>query len=131
MLYKLNGKNVKIPDAEIDKLMKFHNLSKNEAIQLYLEDEGLIKNDEVEKLSKQAKTNKIKHEAYTNKSKQKRERKPKEDTTKENLISSLYKFLTYCQYENVTIENKTKIITFSIGDEKYKLDLIRQRGGKS
>lgn len=131
MLYKLNGKNVKIPDTEIDKLMKFHNLSIDEAIQLYLEDEGLIKNDEVEKLSKQAKTNKIKHEAYTDKPKQKRERKPKEDTTKENLISSLYHFLINSQYENVTIENKTKIITFLIGDEKYKLDLIRQRGKKS
>ena len=40
MTYNLNGKNIRIPDAEIDKSMKLLGISHDEAVQMWLEDEG-------------------------------------------------------------------------------------------
>ena len=58
MTYTLsNGKTVRIPDKEIEKNMKILEISKDEAILLYLEDEGYIENAEQEALCKKAKEN--------------------------------------------------------------------------
>ena len=46
MLYELpNGKKVKIPDVEIEKSMKALELTKDEAIEMWLEDEGYLDNE--------------------------------------------------------------------------------------
>ena len=37
MTYNLNGKNIRIPDAEIDKSMKLLGISHDEAVQMWLE----------------------------------------------------------------------------------------------
>lgn len=61
----------------------------------------------------------------------KRERKPNEQ--KGALIQALYNFFTEkCELsvENVEIVNKEKLITFKLGDENYKLDLIQTRKPK-
>lgn len=131
MLYKLNEKNIKIPDKEIESLMKNYELTKEEAVKMWLEDEGKLKNEEIEKITKQAKANKaVKHEAYSDKPKQKRNRPQKEDPEKENVILMLSKFLIDNGFQDVTIENKSKIITFAGTDGKYKLDLSRKNGSK-
>lgn len=85
---------------------------------------------EVQELETKAKENKIKHGA---KSETKKERKPKErkpDIEKEELIQDLAEFLKYNSTENVVITNKTKLIEFDLGENHYKLDLIRQRKKK-
>ena len=86
MKYDFNGKTINIPDAELEKSMKLLGLSKEEAIEMYLEDEGYLENEEVEELTKKAKANKINHEAKADKPRKavKRERKP--DVEKENII---------------------------------------------
>lgn len=58
----------------------------------------------------------------------KRERKA--DTTKEGVIQQIADFLTENGYANVEIVNKSKLITFKIGTDTYKFDLIRQRQPK-
>jgi hypothetical protein len=58
----------------------------------------------------------------------KRERKA--DTTKEGVIQQIADFLTENGYADVEIVNKSKLITFKIGTDTYKLDLIRQRQPK-
>ena len=63
MTYNLNGKNIRIPDAEIDKSMKLLDLSHDEAVQMWLEDEGYLENEVVKELTAKAKVNKINHEA--------------------------------------------------------------------
>ena len=63
MRYDFNGKVINIPDAEIEKSMKLLDLSKEEAIQMYLEDEGYMENEEVEALTAKAKANKVNREA--------------------------------------------------------------------
>lgn len=129
MTYNFNGKSVLIPDAEINKSVKLLGISRDEAIQMWLEDEGYLENEEVEELTAKAKVNKINHEAKASKPRKsvKRERKPDEE--KENLIEILANCLKTAGFE-AKIVNKSKIIEFNVGANHYKLDLIKQRPPK-
>lgn len=129
MTYNLNGKSIRIPDAEIEKSMKLLDISYDEAIQMWLEDEGYLENETVEELTAKAKVNKINHEAKSDKPRKsvKRERKPDEE--KENLIEILANCLKNAGFDT-EITNKSKIIEFNVGENHYKLDLIRQRSSK-
>jgi hypothetical protein len=129
MTYNLNGKNIRIPDAEIDKSMKILGLTKDEAVQMWLEDEGYLENEVVEELTAKAKENKVSREAKSDKPRKvvKRERKPDEE--KENLIEILSNCLKDNGFE-VNVTNKSKIIEFNVGENHYKLDLIKQRPPK-
>lgn len=133
--YKLsNGKVVRIPMEEINKQMRLLKLSKDEAIQMYLEDEGYLENEEQEALERKAKENRITatiHQAKAEyKEKTQRERVKKDDPTKEGIIKAIAEMLPSVNAENVEIVNAGKLITFTIGTDKYKLDLIRQRPPK-
>jgi hypothetical protein len=130
MNYNFNGKNIRIPDAEIQNSMKVLGLSRDEAIQMWLEDEGYLENAEVEALTAKAKENKaVVHEAKSGKPRKtvKRERKPDEE--KENLIEILANCLKNAGFE-AEITNKSKIIEFNVGENHYKLDLVKQRPPK-
>lgn len=129
MNYNLNGKTIRIPDAEINKSMKLLKISHDEAVQMWLEDEGYLENEVVEELTAKAKENKVSHEAKADKPRKtvKRERKPDEE--KENLIKILADCLESHDFE-VKITNKSKIIEFNVGENHYKLDLIKQRPPK-
>jgi hypothetical protein len=127
MNYKFNGKNINIPDSEIQNNMRLLDISKEEAIQMWLEDNDYLENEIVIELTKKAKTNKaVDHGAKADKERKpvKRERKP--DTEKENLIEILANCLKNAGYD-AEITNKSKIIEFKVGENHYKLDLIRQR----
>ena len=129
MNYNLNGKTIRIPDSEINDYMKSLEVSRDEAIKVWLEDEGYLENEVVEELTKKAKENKINHEAKSEKPRKvtKRERKPDEE--KENLIEILANCLKNAGFET-KITNKSKIIEFNVGENHYKLDLIKQRPPK-
>jgi nucleoside diphosphate kinase len=129
MIYNINGKNINIPDATLEKSMKVLKLSKDEAIQMYLEDEGYMVNETVEELTAKAKVNKINHEAKSDKPRKpvKRERKP--DIEKEKIITILAETLEKEGF-SVEIANKSKLIEFNIGENHYKLDLIKRRPPK-
>ena len=128
MVVNFNNKKIQIPDTEIEKSMKILEISQEEAIQLWLEDNDYCENEEVENLTKKAKDNKaVQHSAKSTKPKAttKRERKP--DIEKEDIIHKLAAFLAENGYSSVKITNKSKLIEFQIGENHYKLDLIRQR----
>lgn len=131
MLYELNGKKIKIPDDEIKRGMEFLGLSKSEAIQMYLEDEGYLDNPYVDELTAKAKEAKISHDAKSEKPRKNagkpRERKPDEE--KEKLIDILANALIAEGFE-AKVTNKSKIIEFSIENRHYKLDLIKNRPPK-
>lgn len=135
MIYTLpSGKKVKIPDKEIENNMRVLELSKEEAIQMWLEDEGYEENEEQEALTQKAKENKITatiHEAQSDSAKQKGRKKGerKEDPDKEMIISELSSFLTKI-VENVQILNVGKLISFSFNGENYELDLKKKRKPK-
>ena len=129
MIYCLNDKKITIPDAEIDKNVELLDISIDEAVQMWLEDEGYLKNAEVEELTAKAKQNKVHLNAHSDKPRKatKRERKPDEE--KENLIQM---FTECLQNAGIVAEivNKSKIIEFNVGENHYKLDLIKQRPPK-
>lgn len=131
MRYTFEGKTITIPDAELEKSIKLLNISKDEAIQMWLEDNNYCENEEIEILTAKAKENKaVQHGAVNiNKSKTatKRERKP--DVEKEEIISKLAEFLETIG-TSVKITNKSKLIEFEIGENHYKVDLIKQRPPK-
>ena len=59
MRYNFNGKSINIPDAELEKSIKILGMTKEEAIEMWLEDEGYLDNEEQAELEQRAKENKI------------------------------------------------------------------------
>lgn len=134
--YKLpSGKVVRIPMAEINKSMALLGLTKDEAIQMYLEDEGYLENEEQTALERKAKENRITatiHQAKSTEVKQKtqKERVKKADPTKEGIIKAIAEMLPDLNATDIVIVNEGKLITFKIGADEYKVDLIRKRPPK-
>ena len=133
MRYKLNEKKeIRIPDEDIQRLMSTMKLDQDEAIQLWLEDEGYLINEEQEELCKKAKENKVKNIGERKAPivlKNKKEKVVKDNPTKEMVISEIAKILPAFA-TNIKIENKAKLITFNIGDDEFKLDLVQKRKKK-
>lgn len=125
-----SGKKVRIPNEEIDRIVKGLEVDREEAKLIWLEDEGYIENAEQMALDKKAKDSKITatiHEAKAEKPKAQRkkvERKP--DENKENLIKQLAETLESIA-DNVEIINIGKLISFELNGEKFELDLKRKR----
>ena len=134
MNYNFNGKNIRIPDADIERSMKMLELTKEKAIQVWLEDEGYLENEEQEELCKKAKENRITatiHEASAiNKKKTQRERVRKENPIKEMVIAEIAKILPNFGAENVQVLNIGKLISFTIGENTYEIDLKQKRKPK-
>lgn len=139
MNYNFNGKNIKIPDNEIEKNMRILEISKDEAVQMYLEDEGYLTNETVEELTKKAKENgtaKVKAKSTKARKPVKRERKPDEekeliiDILANTLIEKSEEKVINIDINSVKVLNKSKIIEFSIENNHYKLDLIKKRPPK-
>jgi hypothetical protein len=129
--YKLeNGKIIRISEKTIENLMTQLGLDREDAIQVYLEDEGYEINEEQEELTQKAKDNRVTatiHKAEAKKKERKKvERKPNPD--KEFLISMLAEDLDRCEdCDNIKVENVGKLITFEYKGKKFKLDLIETR----
>lgn len=133
MRYTLeNGKSVNIPDAEIEKNMKLLEISKEDAIEMWLEDEGYLDNEEQNELDEKAKKVKINHGASAVDKTQK-EKKPRQKVAsdeKQGLFSEIFSTLTEIYGENAKIEKENKLILVKIGEKCFKVDLIEQRTPK-
>ncbi len=131
MIYELNGKNIRIPNDVIEKNQRILEISKDEAIQLWLEDEGYLENAVVEELTAKAKENKsVQHDAKSTTPRKKAVRERKPDVEKEKLVEILANALKNAGI-SAEITNKSKLIEFSIGENTYKLDLIKKRAKKA
>lgn len=134
MYYDLNGKKIRIPDNDIQRIMTGLKVNKEEAIAIYLDDEGKTQNAEQNALDEKAKKAdiSIRGQAYNfDKKKQKtqKERVRKENPTKEGIIAKLAETLNEMA-EDVTIVNAGKLITFTLDGKNFKLDLVQSRTKK-
>lgn len=135
MIVKVKNKEVKVPDEEIKNLMDKLELTEQEAIQTWLEDEGYEVNEEVERLTAKAKANgtaRINARANVENKKTTRERKA--NPVKEEIIQILANALKNSQnlpINAIKIENVGKIITFKVENREFKLDLIEKRQKKA
>ena len=139
MKYELpNGKNINIPDAEIEKCMKFLDLSKEEAIEMWLEDEGYLENEEQEALVKKAKDSGILHTIHGARADKKETKKqaPRtvkvSDEKKELFAEIVANLECFAEETNgkVRVEKENKLIIFEINEKTFKIDLIEQRAKK-
>ena len=135
MVFDLNGRKIRIPDADIERNKKVLKLTTAEAIQMWLEDEGYLDNEEQEALEKKAKDNRITatiHQAQAKdiRKKTQKERVRKENPTKEMVIAEIAKILPNFA-ENIQILNVGKLISFTIGTETYEIDLKQKRKPKN
>ena len=110
MEIKVNNKVVKIPQKEIDNLMKTLELTEQEAIETWLDDNDYTTNEQVEELTKKAKVNgTTKICARVNVENKKVERERKANPTKALIIDQLWQKLAKIEHiSNLKVENKEK-----------------------
>lgn len=130
MKYTLpTGKTINIPDKEIEQSMKALDLTKEEAIEMYLEDEGYLDNDEQIELNEKAKKVKIDHQASAIDKTEKKEKKVREvkvSDEKQSLFAEIVENLAE-NGRNYQILKENKLISVQIGEKIFKIDLIEQR----
>lgn len=128
MLHTLeNGKTVNIPDAEIEKNMKALEISKKEAIEMWLFDNDYEDNEEVDEMTVKAKAVKRYEKGDT----------PRKTTKKERKVDEEKKtLLDLCK---IPIERAGGIITnvkneaefsFTFGNNCYTVKLVKHRPPK-
>ena len=131
--YDFDGKKIRIPKEEIERNMNIPIVKTEEdAIWIWLEDNGYVDNPEQNELDQKAKDNRITatiHQARAETTQPRMKVERKADETKESIIASLAEFLAEI-VENVQVVNVGKLIEFDLKSEHYKLDLIRQRKPK-
>lgn len=125
-----NNKVVKVDKKWVDETMRTLEISLEETLQMYLEDEGYIINQEQEELNTKAK-GVVKPQAGDKTKRKPREKVQKENPTKEMIIAEIAKTLQNLGVGDLKIENKTKIVTFSYENENFKVDLIQRRKKKA
>ena len=128
-----NGKVVKASTAYLENMVKNLDIDMEEAVLTWLEDEEYLINEEQEELVEKTKgAGKVKLVGDRKErpaKKTQKERVVKANPRKEMVISEIAKVLPNFATD-INIENKGKIITFKIGDNDYKIDLIEKRKPK-
>ena len=134
MKYNFNGKMINIPDDEISKAMKNLDLTKEQAIEMWLEDEGYLDNAEQIALCQTAKDNRITQTIHgTHEKPRKKSEKPKSvkvSNEKVKLFNEILENL-YKYNEKVEVLRENKLISVEINGKVFKIDLIEQRKGKN
>lgn len=131
-----NPKKILISSEFIDNMMKNLEIDEEEAVLTWLEDEEYIINEDQAELDTKAKENKVLPSLHRIKGERKQpvEKKPrtiKENPTKEMIIVEIAKAVAALNgVDNLVIENKGKIVTFDLGGESFKVDLVQKRKPK-
>ena len=135
MRYTLpNNKTINIPDDEIKKSMKALDLSKEDAIQMWLEDNDYEVNEEQAELDAKAKKVKIDHGASAVDKSEKKEKKPRPKVAsdeKKELFDEIFSNLQDVYKQDAQIVKENKLITVKIGEKVFKVDIIEQRASKT
>ena len=133
MKMQVGNKTVNIPDKEIQNFMKSLDLTKEEAIQMWLEDNDYEINEEQAELDAKAKKVKIDHGASAvDKTQKEKVSRPKvASDEKKELFDEIFSNLSDVYGENAKIEKENKLIIVKIGEKEFKLDLIETRKPKT
>lgn len=127
MKYTFNEKVLNIPDAEIENFMKTLEISKEEAIQMWLDDNDYTINETVEELTDKAKKNIKRYEQSTN---------ARKKATKERKVDEEKKYLLNILAEAIKTENcidsmkNEAEFSFHHGENAYTVKLIKHRKAK-
>ena len=131
-----NGKVVKAMTSYLENMCTRLDIDMDEAVLTWLEDEGYLENEEQEELCAAAKENKslaASRKGIRDGAKEKKKvvRTVKENPVKEMVISEIAKCIDAIDgATNIVVENKGKLITFELNNERFKIDLIQRRKPK-
>ena len=132
MVYKKNGKAYQIPDTELTALQLSLNISRPEALDVWLDDHDIETNAEAVELDTKAK-GKVKADGK-NRKKSTTPRKPptrKANPEKQWLIANINTLLQGFELNgkisNVTIANAERSIDFEMGGQSFTLNLVGHR----
>lgn len=117
-----------VNQSEVDKLAKQLNISKEEALDIWLTDRGLSVNKEQEELDKKAKNTGF--HAESGKKTSKKPRTVKISTEKQHFFNEIASFLAEKGY-NFEILKENKLFSVKVGDKTIKLDIVEQRPSKN
>ena len=133
MRYRMdNGKAVVIPDKELEKLENSLKLSKQDAIDLWLADNGYEIDEEQQELDEKASKVHINKDIDTKKPKKERKKVEKKvSDEKKELFSEILSDLEDVYKGNVSVLNENKLISVRIGDKLFKVYIIECRPAKT
>ena len=121
-------------ESQIDRMMRILQCSRTEAEAILAEAKKIDRGEAVSfDLSAEEHRKAMKNaNAGTRTAKEgKTARKPKENPTKESVITAIANFLAENGYDSVEITNKTRQIGFKIDEDAYEITLIAKRRPKS
>ena len=126
MKYNFNGKEINIPDAEIQHNMKALGISEEEAVNMWLDDNDYTENEVVEELTKKAKS--VKRYEQAEKPRKKTVKERKVDEEKKHLINILVTSLNG-EVSNISVKNEAEI-SFICNENSYTIKLVKHRPPK-
>ena len=129
-----NGKVVKCDKKWVETTIKALDTDLEDVLLMFLEDNDYLVNEEQDELDKQAKgvVKVIAKDNAKPKAKTQKERVVKENPTKELIISKIAEKLQEIEgISSINVENKAKLITFSLNNEDFKIDLVQKRKPKA
>lgn len=128
-----SGKRIKIDDAILKNLMSVLEVTKDKAIQIYLEDEGILDNEEQNNLDEQAKGVANVNDANRKKPKKTTKKKVNISDEKKALFNTILTNLTKCdgiKPENIKIVSENKKIEVNFNNLSFSIDIIQHRPPK-
>ena len=136
MLYTFeNGKKINISDVELNRYMEKLELSFDDAIALWLEDNDYEINEEQQALDEKAKKVKIQHDAAGSEPRKKSDkpRTVKVSNAKKEVFYQFSEFLKRFCEENpasYSVLTENKMFQLKFGGETFKIDIVQQRKPK-
>ena len=129
MKYDFNGKILNIPDKDIENSMKLLEISKEEAIKMWLDDNDYTTNEVVEELTEKAKKE-IKRYEQSDKKRKSSTRERKVDDEKKAFLDG-FRIFVEGKGGNVTAQKNEAEFSFTYGGNEYSVKLIKHRPPKS
>ena len=128
MKYDFCGKILNIPDKELELSMKTLEISKEEAIQMWLDDNDYTTNEIVEELTEKAKKE-IKRYEQSDKKRKTSTKERKVDDEKKALLEG-FRIFVEGKGGNITAQKNEAEFSFQYGGNEYSVKLIKHRPPK-
>lgn len=127
MKYNFNGKEINIPDKDISNLMASLDISKDEAIDTWLDDHDYIDNAEAEEMTKKAKQLRRYEKSDNERKKTVRERKV--DAEKGGLLTAIKTAVEAFGGAVSNVKNEAEF-SFTFNGNSYTVKLVKHRPPK-
>ena len=127
MKYNFNGKEINIPDKDISNLMASLDITKDEAIDTWLDDHDYIDNAEAEEMTKKAKQLRRYEKSDNERKKTVRERKV--DAEKGGLLTAIKTAVEAFGGVVSSVKNEAEF-SFTFNGNSYTVKLVKHRPPK-